>query len=145
MEKKSKAKNKKKESPTPKVSYHYKPDNMTLEQWQIALRQQTALKETFVISEDKATDGPGYYIVSNPTTRNEYRVVFRGEESPWNYCSCMDFKTSRLGTCKHIEAVKLWMNDHRKRVHQERPAYTSIFINQCTTTTSMVYQSTNLH
>ena len=101
MEKKSKAKNKKKESPTPKVSYHYKPDNMTLEQWQIALRQQTALKETFVISEDKATDGPGYYIVSNPTTRNEYRVVFRGEESPWNYCSCMDFKTSRLGTCKH--------------------------------------------
>lgn len=128
MEKKSKAKNKKKESPTPKVSYHYKPDNMTLEQWQIALRQQTALKETFVISEDKATDGPGYYIVSNPTTRNEYRVVFRGEESPWNYCSCMDFKTSRLGTCKHIEAVKLWMNDHRKRVHQERPAYTSMYL-----------------
>ena len=128
MEKKSKAKNKKKAPQTPKVSYHYKPDNMTLEQWQIALRQQAALKETFVILEDKKTDGPGYYTVSNPATRNEYRVVFRGEESPWNYCSCMDFKTSRLGTCKHIEAVKLWMKDHRKKVHRERPAYTSMYL-----------------
>lgn len=128
MEKKRKAKGKKQEKQAPKVSYHYKPENMTLEQWQIALRQQAAQKETFAISEDKATDGPGYYTVSNPATRNEYRVVFRGEESPWNYCSCMDFKTSRLGTCKHIEAVKLWIKEHRKRIHRERPAYTSMYL-----------------
>ena len=128
MEKKRKTKGKKQEKQAPKVSYHYKPENMTLEQWQIALRQQVAQKETFVISEDRTADGPGYYTVSNPTTRNEYRVVFRGEESPWNYCSCMDFKTSRLGTCKHIEAVKLWMKEHRKRVHRERPAYTSMYL-----------------
>ena len=29
----------------PKVSYNYKPEGMTLEQWQIALRQQAAIKE----------------------------------------------------------------------------------------------------
>lgn len=112
----------------PKVSYNYKPEGMTLEQWQIALRQQAAMKEAFVISEDVDTDGPGYYKVTNHTTKKEYRVVYRGEESPWNFCSCMDFKTSRLGTCKHIEGVKLWISGHRKRVHTERPAYTSMYL-----------------
>ena len=34
-----------------KVSYHYRPDNMTLKDWQIALRKQAAMKEMFVISE----------------------------------------------------------------------------------------------
>lgn len=28
-----------------KVSYHYRPDNMTLQEWQIALRRQAAMKE----------------------------------------------------------------------------------------------------
>ena len=106
----------------PKVSYNYKPEGMTLEQWQIALRQQAAMKEAFVISEDMEVDGPGYYKVINRTTKKIYRVVYRGEESHWNFCSCMDFKTSRLGTCKHIEGVKLWISGHRKRVHTERPA-----------------------
>ena len=53
MEKKAKTKGKKQERQAPKVSYHYKPDNMTLEQWQIALRQQAAAKETFAISETR--------------------------------------------------------------------------------------------
>lgn len=119
---------KKAEKKTPKVSYHYKPDNMTLEQWQIALRQQAAEKATFAISENRTVDAPGYYTVLNPTTRSEYKVVFRGNESPWNYCSCMDFKTSRLGTCKHIEAVKLWIDKYRKRIHRKRPAYTSMYL-----------------
>ena len=44
MEKKRKTKGKKPEKQAPKVSYHYKPENMTLEQWQIALRQQAAPK-----------------------------------------------------------------------------------------------------
>lgn len=125
MGKKANTKNKKQ---TPKVSYHYKPENLSLEQWQIALRQQAAEKENFAISEDKSTDGPGYYTVSNPTTKSQYRVVFRGKESAWNYCSCMDFKTSRLGTCKHIEAVKQWIKAHRKRIYRERPAYTSMYL-----------------
>lgn len=51
MAKKSNTGNKKKNDKTvPKVSYHYKPDGMTLEEWQIALRQQAARKETFIIS-----------------------------------------------------------------------------------------------
>jgi len=132
MEKTSKSKPKQKSKKTkkapPKVSYHYKPDNLTLEQWQIALRQQAAQKENFAISEMNAKEYPGYYRVANPVSHNEYRVVFRGHESPWNYCSCMDFKTSQLGTCKHLEAVKLWIAEKRKKIHREQPSYTSVYL-----------------
>ena len=50
MAKKTKA-DKKTKSTVNKVSYHYRPDNMTLQDWQIALRRQAAMKEKFVISE----------------------------------------------------------------------------------------------
>ena len=63
MEKTSKSKPQQKSKKTkkapPKVSYHYKPDNLTLEQWQIALRQQAAQKENFAISEMNAKEYPG--------------------------------------------------------------------------------------
>lgn len=56
-----------------KVSYHYRPDNMTLQEWQIALRRQAAMKEKFAISEHNRKEYPGYYNVVNSVTRNEYR------------------------------------------------------------------------
>ena len=83
---------KKKTDKSKKVSYHYKPDNMTLEQWQIALRRQAAEKENFGIQELNAQEYPGYYIVNNPVSHNTYKVIYRGAFSAWNYCSCMDFK-----------------------------------------------------
>ncbi len=111
-----------------KVSYQNKPDNLTSSQWQIALRCQAAQKEHYGISELDSKEYPGYYTVVNPLSKNEYKVVYRGEESTWNFCSCMDFKTSRLGTCKHIEAVKLWIKEHRKKVHRQIPPYTSVYL-----------------
>lgn len=72
---------------------------------------------------------PGEYVVRNPLKDNDYKVVYRGNNSCWNYCSCMDFKTSRLGTCKHIEAVKLWLSRKSKlRVHKEIPPYTLVYL-----------------
>ncbi len=127
MIKQKKTTEKKKES-TPKVSYHYKPDNLTLQEWQIALRRQAAAKENFAISVLNKKEYPGYYLVINPVSHNEYRVVYRGTESPWNYCSCMDFKTSQLGSCKHLEAVKLWMKEKKQKVCCERPPYTSVYL-----------------
>lgn len=116
------------EKKAPKVSYHYKPDNLTITEWQIALRKQAAQKENFGISELNTKEYPGYYTVISPKSKNEYKVVFRGTDSPWNFCSCMDFKSSRLGTCKHIEAVKLWIKEERKKVHTAIPSYTSVYL-----------------
>lgn len=113
---------------TVNVSYHYKPDKMTLEEWQIALRKQAAQKEHFAISEINTKEYPGYYQVLNPITRNEYKIVYRGEGSPWNYCSCMDFKASQLNTCKHLEAVKIWITENNKKIYHDTPAYTSLYL-----------------
>lgn len=88
------------------ISHIVKPEKMSLEEWQVKLRQQVSKVERFDISSVDEELCPGEYIVRNPEKHNEYKVVYRGANSEWNYCSCMDFKTSRLGTCKHIEAVK---------------------------------------
>ncbi|MDR0939470.1 MAG: DEAD/DEAH box helicase [Mediterranea sp.] len=101
---------------------------MTLEEWQIALRRDAAEKGLFGISEVNRKEEPGYYKVNSPSSRNEYRVVYRGQDSPWNYCSCMDFKTSQLGTCKHLEAVALWLKTHRKATCLTIPPYTSVYL-----------------
>lgn len=110
------------------MSYHYKPESLTLQEWQIALRRQAAIKEHFAISEKDRKDFPGYYNVINPVTSNEYKVVYRGQDSSWNYCSCMDFKTSQLGTCKHLEAVKLWIEENHRKVCRTVPPYTSVYL-----------------
>jgi superfamily II DNA or RNA helicase len=44
-------------------------------------------------------------LVTNPTTDKSYRVTVRGTGSRDNTCSCPDFATNTLGTCKHVEFV----------------------------------------
>lgn len=122
----------------PKISWVVKPDKMTLEEWQRALRKQIAGEEVMAVAAVDERNLPGEYEVKNPQTKQSYKVVYRGEDSPWNYCSCMDFKTSRLCTCKHIEKVKLWIAEEQSvrgrrkascpKVHTELPAYTSIYL-----------------
>lgn len=41
--------------------------------------------------------------MTNPASRSSYRVVIRGPGPGGNYCSCPDYATNELGTCKHIE------------------------------------------
>ena len=113
----------------PKISWVVKPDGMEIKQWQRALRKQVAAEETMGVSAVDERNVPGEYEVRNPQTRQTYKVVYRGEDSPWNYCSCMDFKTNHLCTCKHIEKVRLWISETKcKRVHKELPAYTSVYL-----------------
>jgi len=87
------------------IPYHRKPVNLSLEDWQIALRKQFVTDKFFSI---KKLDGhPVFsdYSVYNPETKNTYKVALRDNDQVMNFCSCLDFKTNHLGTCKHIEAV----------------------------------------
>lgn len=116
-----------------KVSYYRKPENMSLEAWQIALRKQFAEKSVFNICPfDRLHPMNGDFWVSNPQSHQKYKVAFRGVSSEWNYCSCPDFKTSQLGTCKHIEAVRLKLEQSpagRKWLKEEHiPSYTSVYL-----------------
>lgn len=59
-----------------KVSHIVKPENMTLEEWQIKLRKQVTDIEHFNISCVDDALCPGEYIVRNPEKNNEYKVVY---------------------------------------------------------------------
>lgn len=96
-----------------RISNVTRPSKMSLKEWQIKLRVQAADKENFSITGN----GNGEFVVSNYSTSHKYEVVWKGLGHPLNRCSCMDFRTSHLMTCKHLEAVK-------KHI-QTRKSYTS--------------------
>lgn len=114
--------------PKERLNHLVKPDGVTLEDWQVMLRMQQASREAFEVTTVSDRYNPGEYMVFSPSSGNRYKVVFRGPKSPWNYCDCMDFKTSQLGTCKHVEAARQWIADHHKRIHRDLPAYTSVYL-----------------
>ena len=42
------------------------------------------------------------YILTSRHSGKTYRVALHGAEPGQSYCSCPDFRTNRLGTCKHL-------------------------------------------
>ncbi|MDE7413994.1 MAG: DEAD/DEAH box helicase [Muribaculaceae bacterium] len=99
---------------------------MTLEQWQRALRRQTAGKENFGIREPLWDDDP--FVVTSSKSGRAYRVHYYGPESSLNRCECMDFKTSTLGTCKHIEAISLAKEGKYARKKYHSPSHTFVYV-----------------
>ncbi len=89
----------------PRISRTRKPENMSLEEWQIALRRQIAAEKKFKVRSLGAHPFFSEFNVTNPETQRSYTVVIRGEEPGANTCSCPDFEVNTLGTCKHIEAL----------------------------------------
>ena len=53
----------------------------------------------------------------------KYRVTIRSLHQRANYCTCPDFATNQLGTCKHIEAVLHKISKHPQfEIFQQEPA-----------------------
>jgi hypothetical protein len=50
------------------------------------------------------------YAVSSTVSGKTYRVAVRGRDPGDSYCSCPDFRTNTLGTCKHILHVLAKLN-----------------------------------
>lgn len=115
-----------------KVSYHHKPDNFTLEEWQYALRRQFADMRYFKIDNRGKHAVFSDFDVYNPDTKRTYKVAIRSKDNSANFCECNDFKTNRLGTCKHIEAVLKYIHTELGKGHLLEmgytPAYSSIYI-----------------
>ncbi|MGZ0170626.1 MAG: SNF2-related protein [Planctomycetales bacterium] len=44
----------------------------------------------------------GDYVVTSALSGKSYKVALRGEACGDSFCSCPDFRTNTLGTCKHI-------------------------------------------
>lgn len=92
---------------TNRLSNRFCPEGMTIEEWQIALRREQAIESDFEVEHLDDNRIWGDYLVSSPGVGGRYKVAFRGVCSERNYCSCLDFRTNALGTCKHLEAVTL--------------------------------------
>lgn len=90
-------------SVTRKLSRLHRPEDLSLEAWQRALRRQFGREQKLLLKNAGAHPIFSEFEVTNPQTRNTYRVVIRGSEPGTNFCSCPDFATNRLGTCKHVE------------------------------------------
>ena len=77
---------------------------------QISARQQRA--HAAIASILAQPDGQAYgdYEVKSSSGR-KYRVAMRGPSVFENFCSCPDFATNTLGTCKHIEALLLQLRE----------------------------------
>jgi SNF2 family DNA or RNA helicase len=76
-----------------------------LREEQIDLRRQRARTANLQIENLGKNRVFSDYKVTNPQTRGQYTVTVRGFDTGDNACTCPDFKSNTLGTCKHIEAV----------------------------------------
>jgi superfamily II DNA or RNA helicase len=68
----------------------------------LAERSQRAHVEKMTVRPTDAERPWTDYTVTNRTSGKTYRVALRGLEPGVSYCSCPDFRTNTLGTCKHI-------------------------------------------
>ena len=87
------------------ISNTRKPNSLTFEEWQLALRKQFSAEQKFSIKNIGDHQVYSDFEVGNPLTHKKYKVAIRSQETGLNFCSCPDFKVNNLGTCKHIEAV----------------------------------------
>jgi SNF2 family DNA or RNA helicase len=115
-----------------KVPYYRKPEDLTLDEWQAALRKQFAAEQDFDIKN--IGDHPVFsdFEVYNPKSDKTYKVSIRDNENSYNFCSCPDFRVNGLGTCKHIENVLLTLKKNKtnwKYFNDEQPrTYSSLSI-----------------
>ena len=92
----------------------------TTDEDEIARRKARAAFEDIIVNRlDKDQPYFGSYLVysSNWANHNsaQYLVEIRSLNLHINSCSCLDFQTNGLGTCKHIERVLLALQKKGKR------------------------------
>ena len=102
-------------------------ENLTeeeLEERALQEREQRAEKEKMILRSSDPEALWTDYTLTSRTSGKTYRVALRGWEKGESYCSCPDFKTNTLGTCKHIlyavQVVKRKFNREKKEIPYQR-------------------------
>lgn len=132
MATKKKVRKKKKTARPKRVSRTKKPEDMTLEDWQVELRRQYGRDQNFSLKNIGEEKIFSEFLVRNPESGSTYRLAIRGTELGENYCACPDFATNHLGTCKHLEFTLAHLEKKRggKKALAEgfHPEYTEVFL-----------------
>src|SRR5882724_6093919 len=92
-----------KPSREPKLSRTHAPADLSPLDWQRGLRRQFGREQAFGLENLGNEPFFSEFRVSNPVSKSSYRVAIRGLGPGGNFCSCPDYSTSELGTCKHLE------------------------------------------
>src|SRR5262245_14043797 len=96
-----------------------------LREEQIDIRRQRARQTRFDIKNRGKNRVFSEYQVTNPATSGQYTVTVRGFDVGDNTCTCPDFKSNTLGTCKHVEAVlEVLKDDAPEHVRRKKAAIT---------------------
>lgn len=121
----------------PRLSRQRKPAQMPVADWQRTLRRQFARDQGFELvnlSRDKPAPIFSDYSVFNPGSGGRYRVSIRGTAAGDNLCTCLDYATNELGTCKHIEIalVRLMARRGAKAALQRgyAPVFSEVYLHQ---------------
>ena len=107
----------------PKLSRTQFPQDMTLEQWQAHLRRQFGREQQFTLKNVGPNPAFSDFLVTNPESRRTYRVTIRGMNTGDNACTCPDFATNTLGTCKHIEFTLAKLERSKKSRSELKAGY----------------------
>lgn len=86
-----------------KLSRTHAPADLSPVDWQRGLRRQFGREQAFGLENLGSEPFFSEFRVSNPVSKSSYRVAIRGPGPGGNFCSCPDYATSELGTCKHLE------------------------------------------
>ena len=82
-------------------------------------RAQRAQEEKFRLKSADPKRPWTDYVLTSATSGKSYRLALRGEERGVSYCSCPDFRTNTLGTCKHLiyalDRVKSKFSEKQRR------------------------------
>ncbi len=119
-------------SKEPKLSRTHAPTGLSPVEWQRGLRRQFGREQAFGL--ENLTNEPFFseFRISNPASKSNYRVAIRGKGPSGNFCSCPDYATSELGTCKHIEftLAQLENKPGAKAAFARgyRPAFSELFL-----------------
>ena len=113
----------KKPAAEPKVSRTQPPAGMPLEEWQTQLRRQFGREQKFTLKNLGDNLAYSDFLVTNPESHRTYRVSIRGTRPGDNACSCPDFATNTLGTCKHIEFTLAKLERSKKAAPELKAGY----------------------
>ncbi len=96
-----------------RFSRMHAPGDLAPPDWQRALRRQFGRDQAFVLENTGTETFFSEFRVGNPQSKTSYRVAIRGLCPGDNFCSCPDYATNELGTCKHIEFVLARLENKR--------------------------------
>lgn len=100
-------------------------DEEALVEKALAERAERAKAEKMAVESKDPSQPWTDYLVTNRLSGKSYRVALRGVQPGESYCSCPDFRTNTLGTCKHIlhvlgKAKRRFKNGQLKRPYRRK-------------------------